>query len=50
MTTGVGLLGVKFLNLQLDISSTAWDRTFLTSIVMPPSPSDLGGWINKEWL
>ena len=36
-TTGVGLLGDECLDLQLDISSTALDRRFLTSIVMLPS-------------
>ena len=35
--TGVGLLGDKSLDLQLDVSSTSWDRRFLTSIVMLPS-------------
>ena len=43
MTTGLGLLGVEFLDLQPDVSSTAWDRRFLTSMVMLPSPSNLGG-------
>ena len=38
---GVGLLGDECLDLQLDISSTAWDRRFVTSIVM--LPSDFGG-------
>ena len=32
--TGVGLLGDECLDLQVDISSTAQDRRFLTSIVM----------------
>ena len=36
-TTGLGLLGVKFLDPQPDVSSIAWDRRFLTSIVMLPS-------------
>ena len=39
--TGVGLFGDESLDPQLDISSTAWDRRFLTSIVM--LPSDFGG-------
>ena len=43
MTTGVGLLRVEFLDLQPDISSNAWDRRFLTSMVVLPSPSNLGG-------
>ena len=43
MTTGLGLLRVKFLDLQPDISNTAQDRRFLTSMVMLPSPSDFGG-------
>ena len=43
MTTGFGLLRVKFLDPQPDISSTTQDKRFLTSIVMLPSPSDLGG-------
>ena len=42
MITGAGCLGVKFLDPQPDVSSTTWDRRFLTSIVMLPSPSDLG--------
>ena len=40
-TTGVGLLGGKCLDPQLDISSIAWDRRFLTSIVM--LTSNFGG-------
>ena len=43
MTTGLGLLGVEFLDLQPEISSTSWDRRFLTSMVMLPSPSHFGG-------
>ena len=39
--TGVDLLGDECLDLQLDVSSTAWDRRFLTSIVM--LPSNFGG-------
>ena len=39
--TGVGLLGDKYLDPQLDVSSTASDRRFLTSIVM--LPSNFGG-------
>ena len=35
--TGVGLLGDECSDPQLDVSSTAWDRSFLTSIVMLPS-------------
>ena len=35
--TGVGLLGDECFDPQLDISITAWDRRFLTSIVMLPS-------------
>ena len=50
MTTGVGLLGVKFLDLQLDISRITQDRRFLTSMVMLPSPSNLGGWTYGGWL
>ena len=42
-TTGLVLLRVKFLDPQLDVSSIAWDRRFLTSIVMLPSPSNFGG-------
>ena len=36
-TAGVCLPGVEFLDLQLDVSSIAWDRRFLTSVVMLPS-------------
>ena len=43
MTTGFGLLGVEFSDLQPDVSSTTRDRRFLTSMVMLPSLSDLGG-------
>ena len=43
MTIMLGLLGVKFSDPQPDISSIAWDRRFLTSVVMLPSPSDFGG-------
>ena len=43
MTTGLGLLRVEFLDLQPDISNTTQDRRLLTSMVMLPSPSDLGG-------
>ena len=50
MTTGLGLLGVKFLDPQPDISSIAQDRRFLTSMVILPSPSDCGEWINVEWI
>ena len=42
MTAGLGLLGVKFSDLQPDISNTAQDRRLLTSMFMLPSPSDLG--------
>ena len=45
--TGVGLLGDECLDLQLDVSSTARDRRFLTSIVM--LLSNLGG-IYGDWL
>ena len=34
---GIGLLRDECLYPQLDVSSTAWDRRFLTSIVMLPS-------------
>ena len=40
-TNGLGLLGAKFSDLQPDISSIAWDRRFLTSIVI--LPSNFGG-------
>ena len=50
MATGVGLLGVKFLGLQPNVSSTTWDRRFLTSMVMLPCPSDLRGWTYEGWL
>ena len=40
-TTGVGLLGDKCLDSQLDTSSTAWDRRLLISIVI--LPSNFGG-------
>ena len=50
MTTGVGLLGVKFLDPQPDISSKAWDRRFLTIMVMLPSPSNFRGWTYVGWL
>ena len=43
MTTGLGLLRVKFLDMQPDVSNTAQDRRLLTSMVMLPSPSDLWG-------
>ena len=42
-TTGVGLLGEECLDLQLDVSSTAQDRRFLTSVVM--LPSNYGGYL-----
>ena len=45
--TGIGLLGDKCLDPQLDVSSTAWGRRFLTSIVM--LPSNFGG-IYGDWL
>ena len=47
--TGVGLLGDKCFDPQLDVSSTAWDRRFLTSIVMLPSNLG-GGGIYGDWL
>ena len=50
MTSGLGLIRVNFLDLQPDVSNTAWDRRFLISMVMLPSPSDLGGWIYGDWL
>ena len=40
-TTGVGLLGDECLDPQLDISSIAWDRRLLTSVVI--LTSDFGG-------
>ena len=40
-TAGVGLLGDKCLDSQLDTSSTAQDRRLLTSVIM--LPSDFGG-------
>ena len=40
-TAGVGLLGDQCSDPQLDVSSIAWDRRFLTSIVI--LPSDFGG-------
>ena len=43
MTTGYGLFGVKFLDLQPDVSSIIQDKIFLTSMVMLPSPSNFGG-------
>ena len=43
MTTGVGLLGVKFSDPQPDILSNTQDRRLLTSMVMLPSPSNFGG-------
>ena len=43
MTTGFGLLRVEFLDPWPDVSGIVWDRRFLTSKVMLPSPSDLGG-------
>ena len=43
MITGLGLLRVKFSDLQPDISNTAQDRRFLTSTVMLPSPSNFEG-------
>ena len=46
--TGVGLLGDECSDLQLDVSSAAQDRRFLTSIVM--LPSNLGGGIYGDWL
>ena len=45
--TGVGLLGDECSDPQLDVSSTAQDRRFLTSIVM--LPSNFGG-IYGDWL
>ena len=50
MTTGLGLLRVKFSDLQPEISSIAQDGRFLTSVVMLPSPSDFGGWTYGDWL
>ena len=46
-TAGPGLLGDECSDLQLDVSSTAQDRSFLTSIIM--LPSDFGG-IYWDWL
>ena len=46
-TIGVGLLGDECLDPQLDVSSIAWDRRFLTSIVM--LPSNFGGTYG-DWL
>ena len=46
-TVGVGLLGDECLDLYLDVSSIAWDRRSLTSIVM--LPSDFGGTYG-DWL
>ena len=43
MTTGFGLLVVKFLDPWPDMFSITQDRRFLTSMVMLPSPSDFGG-------
>ena len=40
-TAGVGLLGDECLDLQLDVSSIAQDRRFLTSVVI--LPSNFGG-------
>ena len=50
MTTWVGLLGVKFSDLQPDVFCTAQDRRFLTSMVMMPSLPNLEGWTYKGWL
>ena len=48
-TAEVGLLGDECLDLQLDASSIAWDRRFLTSVVILPSNfgGDLCGLANK---
>ena len=46
-TPGVQLLGDECLDQQLDISSIAWERRFLTSIVMLPS---YFGRIYGDWL
>ena len=43
MTTGLGLLRVEFLDPQPDVSGIAQDRSFLTSTVMLPSPSNFRG-------
>ena len=50
MTTGFGLLGVKFLDPWPDVSSITQDRRFLTSMVMLPSPSNFVGWTYRGWL
>ena len=43
MTTGLGIFRVEFLDLHPHISSIAWDRRFLTFVVMLPSPSNFRG-------
>ena len=43
MVTGCGLLRVELSDPWPDVSSIAWDKRSLTSLVMLPSPSDLGG-------
>ena len=43
MTTGCSLLGVELSDPWPDISSVAWDKRSLTSLVMLPSPSNFGG-------
>ena len=43
MTTGLGLLGVKFPDTWPDVSNIAWDRRLLTSMVMLTSLSSFGG-------
>ena len=43
MTTGFGLFGVEFPDLQPDVSNFALDRRLLTSMVMLTSLSSFGG-------
>ena len=50
MTIGLGLPRVEFSDPQPDVSSITWDRRSLTSLVMLPSPSNLGGWTYGGWL
>ena len=42
MTAGCGHLGVELSDPWPDISSIAWDKISLTSLVMLPSPSNFG--------
>ena len=42
MTVGCDLLRVELLDPWPDVSSIAWDKRSLTSLVMLPSPSDFG--------